>query len=228
MSKETDLEKIKELSKAFLNIEPEAVKDYSLFVMHPVFDFAFQAYENQPFNIFEDKETYKKLLQEITAKIEKCTCIKNLLLIFRENFRLTFFKYCKDYMSSVDYAETLRYVWVLAEFPMSDVNVKKRELLSYFKKANKEYLMNDAERKVLSELPDEVVVYRGTQKQKPGISWTLSKTKGKWFAHRFKTSGYLYTGKIKRENILCFIDELSEKEIILNDRLVYDLKIEEV
>lgn len=228
MRKETDLEKIKEISKVFLNIEPEEVENYSLFVVHPVFDFAFQAYENQPFNIFEDKETYKKLLNEIAAKMEKCTYVKDLLLFFRENFRLTFFKYCKDYMSSVDYAEILRYVWVLSEFPMSDVNVKKRELLSYFKKANKEYLMTEPERKVLSELSDEVVVYRGTQKQKSGISWTLSKTKGIWFAHRFKTSGYLYTGKIKRENILCFIAEMDEYEVIFNDKLVYELKIEKV
>jgi len=65
----------------------------------------------------------------------------------------------------------------------------------------------------LKHLPDEMVVYRGGNPD--GLSWTLSKEQGLWFANRFDEDLPLCSMKIKKENVLFFTDKREEDEVIV-------------
>jgi hypothetical protein len=62
-------------------------------------------------------------------------------------------------------------------------------------------------------LPNEMVVYRGGNPD--GLSWTLSKEQGLWFANRFDEDLPLCSMKIKKEDVLFFTDKREEDEVIV-------------
>ena len=68
-------------------------------------------------------------------------------------------------------------------------HVSKKELLSYFKEASKEYLMNENDFEVYLKLSDIVTVYRGVtdynKRNIKALSWTLDLEQAKWFAERY-------------------------------------------
>ena len=75
-------------------------------------------------------------------------------------------------------------------------------------RSNRATMMRDDEKKAFSDLPDEMVVYRGYPKggNKSGWDWTLSKAKAEWHARRYTKNPVLATGQVnKRDVIACFI-----------------------
>ena len=74
-----------------------------------------------------------------------------------------------------------------------------------------------------------VKIYRGqntksTPYQK-AFSWTTSKEKAKFFATRFDPDdGKLYEAMIKYENILTYIDQRGESEVIVDPDCLIDVK----
>ena len=67
-------------------------------------------------------------------------------------------------------------------------------------------------------------IYRGVKEPKLGMSWTLSKSKAEWFATRFSDTGYLFKATANKSDILCYTDNRGEKEIIINPKLLRDIK----
>jgi len=96
-------------------------------------------------------------------------------------------------------------------------------IIGWFQVASPETLMDDSERIALSNLPDEVLVFRGDSKDNPeqGISWTLDKTVAENFANRIDSNptiqgiGMLLERRIARKSILALIIERDEAEIIV-------------
>lgn len=91
------------------------------------------------------------------------------------------------------------------------------------------------EKRGLQELPEEyadkqeIIVYRGGEeepnKAKYRLSWTLDKEKAAWFYnHPAQRANYLYRAKIKPCDVIAFLDDRNEKEI-LQYRKVYDIEI---
>ncbi len=86
-------------------------------------------------------------------------------------------------------------------------------------------LMDEDDRKVFDELPDEVTVYRGCQEvletwphhNREGMSWTLSKEKAEWFAKRFKREHSLVlTGVCQKEDIIAVLLGRGEEEVLID------------
>ena len=75
-----------------------------------------------------------------------------------------------------------------------------------------------------STFPDKLTIYRGVKEPKLGMSWTLSKSKAEWFATRFSDTGYLFKATANKSDILCYTDNRGEKEIIINPKLLTDIK----
>jgi len=69
-------------------------------------------------------------------------------------------------------------------------------------------------------IEDEYVdIYRGvnflSSVVKDDLSWSLNKKTAIWFANRFKSKeSCLYQGKIKKDNIICFITAKEEDEVL--------------
>lgn len=224
MREETDLKKVKSLAQAFVYMELEQVEECPFFIQHPIFDTILQIIDGKPFNLLEDTKTFKELQQKMVDTIFQQKNALDVLLMIRASYRLTFFKYCKDDLSEEDYSNMLIEAWLTEENPMSDVNVSMKELLSYFKKANKEIMMCSKDLATYSTFPDKLTIYRGVKEPKLGMSWTLSKSKAEWFATRFSDTGYLFKATANKSDILCYTDNRGEKEIIINPKLLTDIK----
>lgn len=91
--------------------------------------------------------------------------------------------------------------------------------------------MDEAERRIFDNLPEEVTIYRGVQskKHKRGLSWTLSYEKAEWFANRYSNENpIVYKTVVPKKHILCYIDRRNEEEIIVNPQILKEDKIEEI
>lgn len=73
--------------------------------------------------------------------------------------------------------------------------------------------------KTKEELPSRFKIYRGMSKEEhvsttKGISWTLSKEKAEFFANRFKRDGVVEERNVDIEDIVCFLPNRNEQEVI--------------
>ena len=122
-------------------------------------------------------------------------------------------------MSKKEYAEILKSCWITTEFTTNNPNVKITEFISWFKESDKNFLMNKKELQIYNNLPETITIYRGVGDSnfKNGISWTLDKDKAIWFSNRFNYEDrHVYKATIHKEDILAYIDERNEKEIIID------------
>lgn len=96
----------------------------------------------------------------------------------------------------------------------------------------REAAMSDEERATLAALPDPVKVYRGVAhaERVDGLSWTLDRERALMFAHRAASPEYaafragvphsddcqplLATGEVARDDVLAYLDERQEQEIV--------------
>lgn len=102
-----------------------------------------------------------------------------------------------------------------------------REFISWFKKANKLYMMDESEIKVYNELPENIVIYRGVgnKKYKNGMSWTLNKEKAIWFSGRFNFDDkHVYQGIVSKQDVLVYTDQCNEQEIIVDPKKVKNIE----
>lgn len=71
-----------------------------------------------------------------------------------------------------------------------------------------------------------VTIYQGVGSEKylDGISWTLAKSKAEWFATRFTDNGIVYSAKVKSKDILYYISERGEEEIIVDSKKLMQME----
>ena len=225
----TDLNMVKDVAITFLYLEPQYKDDkFKMFIAHPFFDSSFlMDYETKSmYHIFEDTDTFEKNRVFLKHMIKKETSVKNLFYMICQPYRLTFFKYINQYLSEQDFSELLMIGWTMTEFVNNHPNVTLNEFVSWFQKADKNYLMDEDELKVLHDLPEIVTIYRGvgSNKYKNGMSWTLDLDKARWFSKRFNFDGeYVYQGTINKSDILVYTEQRNESEVIVNPRKVKNI-----
>ena len=137
-----------------------------------------------------------------------------------DDYKLTWFQLCKDYMSREDFAYYLKHSWLDEEDPNQDKNVSLPEVIRYFRQADKKYLMKPNDFTHYQNLPDTLTVYRGVSphRAKMGLSWTADKNTALWFKKRYEggIKGQLLTATIHKKHILAYIDERNERELIVD------------
>lgn len=220
--KQTNLKEIKKVAIAFLYIPVERTK-FPFLVQHPIFESNTQSYKDENNNleivdILESEENLNKIIKKVEYQINNAKNLLTIYLIIRKSYRLTFFKYIKDYLSEKDFAELLEDAWVSSENPNQDVNCSISEITSWFKKAKKELLMNEEDYQYYKYLPKEIEVYRGVAEGRnpDGLSWTDNYEKAKWFADRWHSNGEVRKGIVKKENVLAYFNTRDEQELVIN------------
>lgn len=146
-------------------------------------------------------------------------------------YRIEAFAGYAEKMTDSDYWELLGAILTDTE-NMHQFADNWRQLIES-ERPGRELMMNDGERQVLAELPDVVKVHRGTNADDGmgcGLSWSLSYTKAKWFAHRdvsreMGLTPRLLIGNIKREKIIAYFDARGEEEVVLFPEDVRDLEV---
>lgn len=140
--------------------------------------------------------------------------------LIQDDYKLTWFQLCKDYMSPADFAYYLKHSWLDEEDPNQDRCVSRQEVIGYFKQADKEYLMKPADLAHYNNLPEVLTIYRGVSPHRArlGLSWTADKDIALWFKQRYEQTrqGELLTATISKKHVLAYIDERNEKELVVD------------
>lgn len=225
MRKTTDLDKVKKMAIAFLNMEVEETEFSPLVVIHPILENGVvnikRNGKNDMANVLEDKEALQLFIKQCSKRIMNCSTAYNVYSIIRKSYKLTFFKYIHNFLSEEDFGMLFADAWVISENPNQDVNVSLKECVKYFKTTDKKFLMDEKELSIFDSLPEELTVYRGVAigRNPKGLSYTLSKDKAEWFANRFsevKGSGTVIEKHIKKEHVLAYFNSRDEDEIVVD------------
>jgi hypothetical protein len=153
--------------------------------------------------------------------VEKATADKNykqFVWLFERPYRVEAFIKIADKLSDTDYWRLLSDVWIDTENQYAYLNEWKKLLAS--KRPNRHYMMGEEEDNILRSLSNQVTIYRGCQKglNEDGLSWTLDKSKAKFFANRFGKKGIILERKIPRSEIVALLTVRGETEIIWEEK----------
>lgn len=87
---------------------------------------------------------------------------------------------------------------------------------------HREHVMTEEDRIAFGKLRKRFRIYRGWNLygRREGMSWTTSRPKAIWFAHRFAVEGSDYpgsvaTGVIEKKDVLAFFNGRGEREIVV-------------
>lgn len=233
MPKATDLNKIKETTKAIFDAVKIEPVDMGI-VQHPFVDCYIVPYRKEGNNDFDlldlqNRDDFLLYREWLFKQIDDETELFKIYMRVRSPWKLTWLKYAKEYMSAKDFAEFLANAWVTEDNPNGDVNVSVRTSISWFKKAKKEYLMDETEYQIWNSLPENLTVYRGVSPGRValGLSWTTNKEKAEWFQHRFETvksaKGFLQKANINKKHVLAYFNSRGEEELVVDVLTIKDL-----
>ena len=149
--------------------------------------------------------------------VEKATGDKNykqFVWLFERPYRLEAFTKIADKLSDTDYWKLLSDIWVDTENQYAHLEEWKKLLAS--KRPNRHYMMTEEEDNILRALSQEVTIYSGCQKgiNEDGLSWTLDKSKAKFFANRFGKKGIILERTISKNDIVAVLLGRGESEVV--------------
>lgn len=221
----TNLEAVKDVAISFLYMPVEETDFSPIVVMHPIFETGLIAIDidgkYKIVNIVENRKNLNIAIKRYGERIKNCKDVTGIYLIIRKSYRLTFLKFCENYLSIHDFSELLADAWVSSENPNQDANCSIPLLTKWFKKSDKRILMNDKDYKKYSNLPDTFTIYRGIAvgRNPDGLSWTNNYNNARWFAHRFDIGdkkGYIKVATAHKKDVLAYFNTRDENEIVIN------------
>lgn len=215
MRKETDLNAVKEVLKAFLYMPVEETEYSPIVVQHPIFESGFSSVDGKIVDI-TTPDGLKVAVDKMEEKIDTIDGPIKCMWIVRKSYYLTFLKFAKESLSLSDFSRLLGECWTEEENPNGDVNVPVRLSARWFKAADKQALMHDEEYEIYKNLPETFTVYRGVApgRNPNGMSWTREYDKAKWFSSRFG-EGYVLEGTAHKEDVLAFFSRRGEEEVVM-------------
>ena len=226
MRLETDLEKVKEVSRILLMTDVHLTEFSPMIVQHPFTQSGIVGMQTKEgtylIDITESRENLSKWQKFVSQQIDAMETVNGIYMIVNKPYALTFLRYVAPHLSKSDYSTILADAWIRSENPNSDANVSRQKLVSMFKDADPTVLMDADELKEYRGLPDRVTIYRGVTsyngKNIKALSWTLDYDKAAWFAHRFGEEGTVYEAQIAQPHVLAYFGRRNEAEVIVDPR----------
>lgn len=175
-------------------------------------------------NLVQNKYFQNLILDIDEENTDLCMIIQSI----EPEYRMVFFNDTYKFLDREDYCIGLKESYIRTE-GINTINAKLplKETLNLFKIADPKILMKEDYNKFL-ELPEEVEIYRGTTNKEyiPAMSWTIDKKRAIWFYQKYEKVGTVFRAKIKKEDIICYLDETScgEKEVIVDYEKIYDVE----
>jgi hypothetical protein len=156
---------------------------------------------------------YKQKRKAVEEALEKKN-YKQFVWLFERPYRVEAFIKIADQLNDTDYWRLLSDIWIDTENQYAYLKEWKKLLSS--KRSNRHYMMDEEEDNILRSLADEVTIYRGCQKglNEDGLSWSLDKSKAKFFANRFGKKGIILERKIPKSDIVAVLLGRGESEVI--------------
>lgn len=175
-------------------------------------------------NLVQNKYFQNLILGIDEENTDLCMIIQSI----KPEYRMMAFNDIYKFLDKEDYCIGLKESYIRTE-GINTINAKLslKETLNLFKIADPKILMKEDYNKFL-ELPGEVEIYRGTINKEyiPAISWTIDKKRAIWFYQKYEKVGTVFKAKIKKEDIICYLDETAcgEKEVIVDYENIYDVE----
>ncbi len=169
------------------------------------------------------KENYEKIVGQLCDKMIGLARVSedpvvNLFIYLTDVYYVQYLYFIKDLLSQKTFSECLSFCWTTPEFPnQHDTSM----LIDLFRKADKQFLMDDVELLALNDLPSVIKIYRGLQTpkaKKRGLSWTLSLDRARWFANRWKKNCDVLSAEVTKEHVLAVFLGRNEQEVVVNPR----------
>ena len=155
--------------------------------------------------------------------------IFQIYILINTPWSLFFINLVEPYLSAEDFAALLKDAFMGMEQPNMDSNISTTQIKNYFKKCDKNALMEEEELEVYNSLPDIVTVYRGVtsynNKKIEVLSWTIDPEVAKWFANRYEEHGQVYAATISKKHILAYFGGRNEAEVIVDPSKLKDIKL---
>jgi hypothetical protein len=221
--KETDLDAVKDIALAFLYLPIRMTEFSPLIIEHPMFSsgIIYSTSKNNMVDITENEDDLAFIRDEISNTINKYLSVECIRMLITKQYRFVFFKYIRRYLSRKDFAVLLAKTWVESENPNQDANVDSLMAISWFKIADKNFMMSEDELNVFNNLPENLTIYRGVGvgRKKMGLSWTENYIKAVWFAGRFNRDGkqgYVLKAEINKNGILAYFNSRNEDELVVD------------
>ena len=225
MRENTDMTGIRALAHTLLLLEPEPTACAPIVVKHPFTDSGIVALrttgtEIMTADIMKDTAVRAKWRELIGKHIDGAQNVHQIYGMLTKSYYFAFIKFARPYLGREDFSRILGSAWVTAEAPNQDPNFRKAGLLSLFRSADPEALMEPHEYEQFLALDEVVTVYRGVTPYNAdnikALSWTLQKQTAEWFAGRFGQEGCVYRAEIAKEHVLALFLGRSEAEVIVD------------
>ena len=232
MKKETDLDGVKSVATTLLLTDYHKTEMSPVIIQHPFTNSGITQIKRngtvQIIDITKSDENFKLWQKCMREEIEKADNAFSVYMMCNKPYALTFLKFAEHHLSREDFSNILSDAWIRSENPNEDPNVDTEKLVSMFKNADRDILMDADELNELELLDDEVTVYRGVtpynEKNIKAMSWTLSYETASWFAHRFDEDGTVYEATIDKAHILALFNGRNESEVIVEPEYLTDIE----
>lgn len=179
-------------------------------------------------DIGHDEKALRSWREAVGKAIMNAKSPKTIYFMLHPSYALTYLKYAGDFMTVEDFSAILGQAWTGAENANEDKIVSQAEQIKMFKRADPVHLMTASELAFFKSLPEEMVVFRGTEEmfehEAQALSWSLDHAVAQWFANRFNNSGHVYQASINRRYVLAYFDRRKESEIVLDPAHLADMK----
>ena len=143
---------------------------------------------------------------------------KQFVWLFERPYRVEAFIKIADKLSDTDYWRLLSDIWIDTENQYAYLKEWKKLLTA--NRAYRYYMMSEEDDQLYRSLVEDeygkVTIYRGCQKglNENGLSWTLDKSKAKFFAKRFGKKGIVLERQVPKSNIVAVLTGRGESEVI--------------
>ena len=190
-------------------------------LMHPLV--FFPNYHPGYNEMFNDQLEIKR---EALKKTLKDNNYYTYLFLHERYYRFAAFNKIKSRLSDRKYWELLGNLYTDAE-NLCEIQSQIRKLFKS-KRNEREYIMDEKERKKFASLPNVLNVYRGCSSMNmEGFSWTLDKKKAEWFANRIaedEIDTLVIKGKCNKSDVTALFLGRKEKEIVIDPKKVMQQK----
>lgn len=183
-------------------------------IQHPL---AYSIMHSPALNKMMNK-TLKMKKEELAKALEKKD-YNRYVFVHERPYRINAFVDIMNELGKKEYYILLGDIWTDSENIWQFEDVLPMLLMRYPK--YQKWMMSSEDRATLASLPATVKVYRGADnKNKLGWSWTIDLDKATWFANRYGHKGKVYNGTCNKSDIIAYLSERGESEIIIDPKKV--------
>ncbi|EKS4345135.1 hypothetical protein QB607_003139 [Clostridium botulinum] len=149
-------------------------------------------------------------------------CIENkeyirLFCLIDKPYRFSFYQQLFNDIPDEQKYEVFRNIYTSCEYGFDNLSREFLEEIFEYNKVDKNWFNEDI-----------IAIYRGegdlSTPYTEAYSWTININVARWFAERFNSNGKVYKGYIRQQDILDYLGDRNEKEVLVFSEDVFNIE----